>query len=313
LPPDPSIPVRSLPSSGGSVSALTLTVDPTGAGPAADREVTELLRRAVASGVTTFDVSGARQPDRAERLLGSVARDTAGLQVIVARSAAQVARDSVNSRSTEADGVGIEAALQQSLRPSRSRLTDSARLLLVWGDEGEPSPGGIDPNPPAAARLGLAGIVRRVSTGSPAPPVGAGVWIGPLSPLDTGLVPRFGGADGADGRVLLATDPFSGGRLDGTRFSTRLADRPSIAEPRSIRELHAEFDPVLRLGFLTEGHRRTLAQAAVEFALSFPWVATVVAPLPRADRLAELLTAAGGPGISADDRERILADPRASG
>ncbi|MGA8664678.1 MAG: hypothetical protein WB809_06420 [Thermoplasmata archaeon] len=104
---------------------------------------------------------------------------------------------------------------------------------------------------------------------------------------------------------LLARDPFAEGRLDGSRFSGNWLERGPSATPASLRTLSVEFEPVLRLGFLTADHRRTMAQAALQYAGSRPWVACVLAPLPPADRVEELLSAFSRPGLTAQEIHRI--------
>jgi len=305
-----TVPQRPLGKGGGTVSALAFSIDPGPAAPAADRETLELLRRSLAAGVTTFDVSGSRQPDRAERLLGAAGTSAGPLTVLLGRSEERW-RPAADRKGDAGAPPGVSAeSLESSLARSRARLPHGTRFVLRVEPDEEPhelaDPSSAPTGPDAVA------IARPVSETARA--VGAaGLWTSPLSLLDHDVVRRWGATTAADGGRLIALDPFAGGRLDGTRFASGIADRPAAREPRSLRQLHAEFDPVLRLEFLTRGRPRTLAQASLEFALSFPWVATVVAPLPHADRLEEFLAAARGPGLPDADRDRVLALGRSPG
>ncbi len=300
------IPLRTLPSGSASLSALALAVDPRGPSPEADRETTEILRRAIAQGVRTFDVSRSRDPPRAERLLRAAAGDSSELSVIILRSAGQLARETGVAGGGARTHGSLAEAVDRSLRPTRDRLPKGTAVLLVWTDDAELDRGSPDLRAEIASLVDVLAVARTVPAAAGPDPLGEGLWIGALSPLDAGVAHRMGGLAEVPGRRLVATDPFSGGRLDGTRIASGLADRTALDEPRSIRDLHAEFDPVLRLGFLTEGRRRTLAQASIQFALSFPWVATVVVPTPRAERLEEYLSAARGPGLGRSELTRVL-------
>jgi aryl-alcohol dehydrogenase-like predicted oxidoreductase len=77
------------------------------------------------------------------------------------------------------------------------------------------------------------------------------------------------------------------------------------ARPADMRRLRREFEPVLRLGFLTEGGRRTLAQAALRFVLRWPWVVTCVIPLPPPERFEEILGFGSAPEISDEELARL--------
>jgi aryl-alcohol dehydrogenase-like predicted oxidoreductase len=106
------------------------------------------------------------------------------------------------------------------------------------------------------------------------------------------------------GLAVFVTDPHAGGRLDGS-----VLERPLLAggqPPPRLSELRARYGAVLGLGFLTEGRRRTLAQAAVQFALAAPGVAAaIVGPNgPRA--LEEMAHAPQCPPLTRADIERIL-------
>jgi aryl-alcohol dehydrogenase-like predicted oxidoreductase len=94
-------------------------------------------------------------------------------------------------------------------------------------------------------------------------------WVAlPGSVLDANrLIPltsdvRRGGAD------VLLTDPHADGRLDGRWLTDGLAPNVRSPRPVDLEAVTRSYAPVLALRFLTEGHRRTLPQAAVAFALA---------------------------------------------
>jgi hypothetical protein len=66
------------------------------------------------------------------------------------------------------------------------------------------------------------------------------------------------------GARLLARNVFADGRLHGG-FSAAPATGPPQG-PQRLSELASVWSPVLNLGFLTEGRRRTLPEAAIAFA-----------------------------------------------
>ena len=128
---------------------------------------------------------------------------------------------------------------------------------------------------------------------------------GSLSLLETDLIPTFESASVGERAGLIAYDPFAGGRLDGSRFAEQSLLPGPATGPVDVRRLHEEFDPVLRLGFLTEGRRRTLGQGALQFVLAWPWVVTTVVPLPSPERFDELLGYAARPPLTEEEMERI--------
>jgi aryl-alcohol dehydrogenase-like predicted oxidoreductase len=293
---------------------MTISVDPPSvAPPEADARTIALLQRARGLGVTTFDVTTARTPERAERL---IARAFPGpdpeVSVVVARSIDSLSRE----RTIEGEPISaanVSAAIAASIDQSRRRLAPVPVGVVEW----LPSPDQESENVP----YGVAG--QRLSLGAPEP-----LWALRLSPresplpesapepaLFTGsfslLEPEIGSRFEARGTpptaFLIARDAFSEGRLDGSRFAHETGLAGPGSPPVDIRRLHQEFDPVLRLGFLTSGHRRTLAQAALQFVLHWPWVASVVVPLPTPERFEEVLGFFLTPPISSDELAQIRA------
>lgn len=303
---------RSLPGVRRSFSEVTLLVDPPAGGPpAGDARSVALLRRARALGVTTFDVTDARFPSRAERLIATAFPDPdSELSVIVGRSVTSLAEERPPVRGGE-ESWDFEHALTRSLEQSSRRLAPVAISLVEW-DPAHPAESTdreemlAAPERTALPRdirwvVRLPPGVRSLPTGG----IGTPLFSGPLSPLEQGLVAAFeSGSERSEAR-LVARDPFARGRLDGSRFARAGRFAGPGTAPINLRSLHEEFDPLLRFGFLTEGRRRTLAQAALQFALSFGWVVTAVVPLPDPERLDELLGAGSRPLLSHDDLERL--------
>lgn len=299
-----------------TLSALTFAIDPAARGPEADKTTIGILRKARAAGVTTFDIAGARTPAYAETLLAKAFPEPdPTLAILVGRSRDSVVRAPRRSRGGDAVARDVSESLLASLSESRERLGAPTSVVCVW-ERGSETPAQHQEAVAALDRSRSEGTLSawalRCAPGAelPAWPSenGAGsvaLYEGHLSLLETGLIGPLEERSRRGSIGLLATDPLANGRLDGTRFSSALADRSPGVEPPSIRSLHADFDPILRFGFLTEGHRRTLAQAAVRFALAWPWVTTVSVALPRPEHLAALLASENTPPLTGAEVERI--------
>jgi hypothetical protein len=112
---------------------------------------------------------------------------------------------------------------------------------------------------------------------------------------------------------VLVHDPFAHGLLDGTRLEATLGERGPRSAPPNLRSLHAELDPVLRLEFLTRTRRRTLAQGALQFLFRWTWVSTVLVPLPRPERWAEIVGAVRTPPLDVAELEALGISPEGRG
>lgn len=115
-------------------------------------------------------------------------------------------------------------------------------------------------------------------------------------------------ADEGGGPRCLARNVFSDGKLDGSAWGSEASPSGSPRNPpRSVRDLEAGFRDVLELSFLTERGDRTLAQAALSFAVSSPWVLGAVLLLPSPARLEEVLGFRDAPKLSDRELDRVRA------
>jgi aryl-alcohol dehydrogenase-like predicted oxidoreductase len=308
----PTIGTRSVPGTQRSFSAVTISLDPPLVVPSAtDDRTVALLRRARSFGITTFDVATARYPPRAERLIAHAFPDPdSATSVIVGRSFETLAQERRSREAPEPD-TDVTQALERSLEESRRRLGRVPISMVDWVPSGERSGVGnrrerSEPTPPASTSEPL--WVTRLSDPTvalPTPLRSGDLFSGNLSLLEPQLISLFEEGEAGSGARLIARDPFNAGRLDGSRFAAESSLPPPGAGPVDVRKLQAEYEPVLQLGFLTEDRRRTLAQAALQFVLHWPWVLSVAVPLPTPERFDEVFAFASRPPISPDELTRL--------
>jgi aryl-alcohol dehydrogenase-like predicted oxidoreductase len=308
-----SIPRRRVGDGALEFSLLGVTVlPPTVSSPGADRGVIERLRQVRAAGVTTFDVAGSGQPAQSERLLRlAFPSFDPAIVVIIGRQLADLADGERRQRGSDGHGDTALSVLRRSISDSARRLDPNRIGVLEWMDddlspdlEGDVSLSDDEGTHHLllARRLGE----RRSTLPSPRSSSSSPLLVsGPLSLLDPSWIGPLGGRAPGAPISLLARDPFAGGLLDGTRARAAGLERGPGAGPLRLRDLQAEFAPVLRLEFLTADRRRTMAQAAVQFAAGWPWVTSVLVPLPTSDRMDELLSAFDRPPLSAEDLRRV--------
>lgn len=289
-------------------SVLSLVVDPPlSAAPTSERTHLALLRRARAAGVTTFDLASARSPLLAARLLRmAFPEGDPDLVVLIGRS--NPSSDPASLRLGTAANPAAASAdpeVRRRVVELAARFSRFGSVVVDWDAE---------PDPPEALGDSSAWLDALTKQGTIAgwslryrpradPPVFSVTSHDRPASVEMSLLDlrwleafqaRFGQARGA----VIVRNPFADGRLDGTRFSATLSSRGPSRTPVDLRSLHAEFDPVLRLAPLTQGHRRTLAQAALQYLLTLPWVATVVLPLPSPERWEELRGAPNAPPLN---------------
>jgi aryl-alcohol dehydrogenase-like predicted oxidoreductase len=311
-PSRPSIERRPVPGTKRSFSAVTISVDPPAvAPPSADARAVALLRQARDRGVTTFDVADARFPERAERLIAAAfpAPDPV-LEVIVGRSVESLARERLDrGRPTPVEDLG--AALRESLEHSSRRLAPALVSVVEWcpetlGGSADPqASASLPPTPSGGEKILWAVRLPPTPFALPGTARSPALFAGELSLLDHEVVPWMALESGKLEARLIARDPFSDGRLDGSRFAAAATLAGPGEGPLDLRRLKSEFDPVLALGFLTKARRRTLAQAALRYVLDFPWVVTAVLPLPAPERFEEILGFAASPPLSEEERTQL--------
>ncbi|MCI4365137.1 MAG: hypothetical protein L3K10_03630 [Thermoplasmata archaeon] len=312
-PPDRSIPTRQIVGGGPRVSLLGMTVTvPSIPSPVADRSIVERLRTSRRAGVSTFDVAGAVQPDRAERLVAQAfPQPDSDLVVIVGRTRDDlVPQDEDQRRSVPRESSAVDR-LRFSLEGSRRRLHPHGPGVVEWISSANDPPTLRGPAPLGPASTASVLWFRNIDDLGPDSPVfpeGGHDPLrvaGALSLLEPRLVRRFEDPDRGASVSVLARDPFAGGRLDGTRFSHGGLERSPDRGPTRLRDLESEFAPVLGLAFLTEGRHRTLAQTALRYSAHWPWVASVLVPLPSADRIVEVLGTFGTPVLTEEELRRL--------
>lgn len=265
-----------------------------------------LLERARAAGVTTFDLTSAPRPPLAEEiLLRAFPRPDPELVAIVRAPGGAPSRSP-----TRAPAGADRSPPARPLEETLGRLAGRFGLIVEW----RPTAGGTGRLPDSLAARKADGTVLDVATpigpdeevGSLAPST---VRTGPLSLLEPQTAIAIHAGTPPDGFALIARDVFAGGALDGSLLEGPAVPRGPAAPPLDLGDLRRRLAPVLSLGFLTEGHRRTLAQAAVRFALHWPWVLTAVVPLPTPERYSALFEGEFGPELSDDELRRLGAGP----
>ena len=299
-------------------SSIGFALDRSASGmPTLDRRTVALLKRARSLGVTTFQVPEGSRSRSAERLLTTAFPSVDDeLLVLTVRSLSSLAEEGGEGarRATEE---ALEERLQRSIRESTARLRPHRVDLLLWRHDpatGIPLEDVVDVLERLRNEEAYAGWILSIPPGSTSlpggfrdPARGAPLYSGVLSVLNHSLLGPLSERAVAGPVGLFAEDPFGEGRLDGTRFAVSVADRRPDTRPLNLRELQREFAPVVKLGFLTEGRRRTLAQASLRFVLRWPWVCSAVIPLPSPERLGELARTEATPPLSDSEVARLLA------
>jgi aryl-alcohol dehydrogenase-like predicted oxidoreductase len=299
---------RRIPGTSITSSLLGFALDPlSSASPSTDRSLAASLRRARERGITTFDLPPSVSLARAERSIAAAFPDPEPdpeLLFIIGRSWSHPSVapwGAGEARGGPTDLVrDLEVVLPEEVRrfrrygsvmvdldageAPRERTREAARILDHHRNE----------------RL-IEGWSRHQRTGAPESSGDPGeltpVVSVELSLLDPSALGPLRDRASRGPLGVIARDPFSGGRLDGTRFAATLGERGPRSAPADVRSLHAEFDPVLRLGFLTRGRRRTLAQAALLFLFRWPWVSTVIVAVPRPERWEEIMGTLSAPPL----------------
>ncbi len=297
---------RSLGPDGPSVSELSVGLEPpTVRAERSPRPLLERIHRLRTVGVTTFDLGHWPGPELADWLRAALGESDRDLVVFV-----QLPDEESPSTGRLRPGPGTGADPGRLVDELRGRLPLGASVVVFV-----PVPKRTSPGPRASldrlrreGRISAWGWQRSGAEGWPdgAPEIGPPILAAPFSLLDRGVLDAMPGAWAETGR-LVAQDPFAAGRLDGRRLESALGGAPT--GPTALRSLEAAFAPVLALSYLTAGRRRSLPEAALQFLLAFPWVATVRVPAATAVPLAERFAGSGPPPLAAPERARLGLPP----
>ena len=296
---------RKLPGTDLEVSVIGLSA------PAAPRMAlpswTASVTRAAEAGVTLFDL-GAVSLDL-EPLFAQVVREhTSSSLLIVSRSAERLS--SVGGPTLGPSETSTVDALVERLSNSLAPYTERrpSRLLVEWSlDPSEPE---LDP------KVALA--LTRMKEGKTIEAWGMrttaltpeGVAVAPAPDFVTSSVsllarPTAARAPKGVRPALLARDPLSHGRLDGSRFDSVGSPLSFGHAPATVLSLEDEFAPVLRLAPLVLTGRRTLAQAALRYVTDIVGAVSALVPPPDPRRWKEITEFELSPGLTAEEEERI--------
>ncbi len=285
----------------GDVRLSPIAVAPRSLGatvPQAIAPVAAQLRRCRELGVTTFDLVDAPDPGFAAVCLRrAFPRPDPDLVVLVA---GQPARSLAISRAGPPPVSSVGAGPAGSRRPpeeTASLLSGFRRVVEARHDPRSPLgfPSFVSDLLGLRDEPGVADVCVRCATLAEVDQVvshpGAPLASASFSLLEPELLgPRRASWDSGIARCI-ARDVLAGGRLDGSAWSGPGGESKGLgrAPPTPVRDLSAGYAGVLRLGFLTARRDRTLAQAAVAYVLTKPWVSTACLPLPPPRRLEEIL------------------------
>ncbi|MCI4333716.1 MAG: hypothetical protein L3K01_08375 [Thermoplasmata archaeon] len=167
-----------------------------------------------------------------------------------------------------------------------------------------------DPNGPASEIVGAVGVrfadLSSAEAGWERAIHDGASWISfPGHLLDANRVREVVRGIRTAGAEALLTNPLADGRLDGRWLSEGTLAQDGPPRPMDLASLQQAFAPVLPLGFLTAGRRRTLAQAAVGFVRAIGAVPSVRFRDLR--QIAELVDPGGADPLSTDEVERAVA------
>ncbi len=303
------VPRRALFGTPLDTSVLAIRIDPApSAAPEEDRRMAEDVRRGWEAGITTFDLAHVPLFARAASiLLTAVPEPDPRLRVLVAPPGD---RPSAAGVGAPKPGPGSEGSAPGDVLRALGRVgsllaeIDFELAAPVTAEERSRPLGSDAPDAWPVVRWPSrrAGEAPHVD---PSDPVSAD-----FSLLETGLLSdESAPLRAADGRVIVR-NPFADGRLDGSRFSLEIRDRAPTSRPVDVRALHAEFDPVLRLAPLTRDRRRTLAQAALQYVLFWPWVAAAILPASSLERWSEIDGTFGAPPLTVEELSALDLVPR---
>lgn len=292
----------------GLFSASPLAVAPRGFGPTgrgAVGPVADLLRRCHRAGVTVFDLVGS--PDRGfAKVCLAQAFPTPEDTLVLLVPPPGVGPSTTRAGSppaplpgeppdaADASLAGFHRIVEGRFDPRARQTFDTFVASLVLHRE---APDVLD----VCVRCSTREELERAAHHPGSPLLSADLSL--LEPTLLGTPPA---ADEGEDPRCLVRNVFSDGKLDGSAWgSDGYPSGPPLGPPRSVRDLEAGFRDVLELSFLTERGDRTLAQAALSFAVSAPWVLGAALLLPSPARLEEILGFRDVPKLSDSELERV--------
>jgi aryl-alcohol dehydrogenase-like predicted oxidoreductase len=326
-PPPAEFPRRTLPNSSTRVPEVGIALSGWEGEQTPSNQLSGLVRYASTLGIRLYDLSSAPDIARAEWLLSSALSQDPAERIIGSRlEVVHPLSDSGPATNHPQELVMPSAVLvgppfdrfgaRAALRGHLSRLgTGRLDLLLVSGatpaDYAEGSlPAALD-SLAAEDLVSVWGVylprseesVGLVQAAAAAGARTANIAFNLLEPYDLPRAERE--SHGSLGWIV--RDPHAGGRLDGSLLRPDpLPSRPG-ATPATLERYAREIQPILRLGFLTEGRKRTLAQAALLYALAQPSVVSVTPRLSSPERLSEWARYRDVAPLSAEEIRRMKA------
>lgn len=300
---------RPVPGTGVSVSELSFDLG-SGRGPArhsADDSVAVLVRRAVAAGITLFDVSRMDAPWAIGSLIDR-ALDTA--QRVGALIVPFADAQAPGSSTAGADGLRTR---------SGGRLTLFERgPSLAEGDSGSkdftPAQAGTESPADASHRIFDWRTDLAAETAIEPPAVGTlQLWMVRANLLSSVPLRIASETTTKSGDGLFVRDPFAGGRLVGRGAGAEASPLGARSGPIPLETLQAQWAPVLQLKFLTEGRRRSLPVAALQYAISFPGVVSVLVPFESVSDLRWVEEVGQAPPLTEDELKAVESPRPASG
>jgi Aldo/keto reductase family len=257
---------------------------------------TGLVRRARAGGATVFDLTeGAGEQRLVHALSEALPLSDPHLFLIdsVRPPPGRAARWEDLDTLRQSHGAILGRPVDLLLLPTGRHAAEIAQLGESAIREGISNRWGLELDPEPTVDL------------APVLALGVGAVSLPLNLLQGDLWDSTLEACADHGTAVFVRDPFAAGRLDGSLIRQGPFDQGP--GPLRVRELRSQLTLVLGLEFLTKDRQRTLAQAAIQFALTFPAVASVLVSAGGPRELDDALAAPTRPALTVDQLVAIRA------
>ncbi|MFZ5875069.1 MAG: aldo/keto reductase [Nitrospirota bacterium] len=281
-------------------------------GPTYDRESLAAIRRALDLGVTFFDTADMYGEGRSERLFGEALSGLAGKVVVATKGGYDVARGMVKDFSRAHLEKAVAASLKRlkvdaidlyQLHNPASDLLKGAELFEIVEDfqrRGLIRHYGISVSDAESARL----VIARGTAAT-------------LQLVHNLLRPQILHAIVSEversGIGVIVRTPIEYGMLSG---KYRVGAHFHATDHRATRWTPEEFATVLHkvesFRFLVHGEVKTLAEAAVRYALTSPRVSTVIPGIKTPAQIEEFVGASDPPYVPVDDLRRVAALQRSA-